>query len=477
MSDDSTEAHVETGAGGQGHDVFISYGGADKETAELVCAALERAGVRCWIAPRNTLAGAYGRSIMEAIKAARMLVLVLSPHSDKSPNVLTEVAEAFDRKLPLIPFRLSEFVVSDELRFYIRTQHWVDAFPKPVEGHIPALLDRVKARLAPAASVRRADKDIPSRPPGDTGAERALEKPAAAEPPRARTRRRTWLVSGAAAALVLAVAAGLYLGMRPAPAPDTVTDKAPGETPLPKGAFRDCPECPELLAVPAGKFTMGSPAAERERDATEGPQREVIFAKPFALGKYPVTFEEYDACAATGACAYRPPDNGWGRGRQPVVQASWDDAKAYVAWLAKKTGKAYRLPSEAEWEYAARAGTATRYFWGDEIGRGRAACAGCGSQWDSKQPAPAGSFAANAFGLHDMHGNIWQWLEDCWHDSYQGAAADGRAWAASGECKQRALRGGGFFSFPKSLRSAARYHYEPKGRLGNIGLRVARDLD
>ena len=193
MSGNSTDLGAESGVGA-GHDVFISYGGADKEVAEQVCAALERAGVRCWIAPRNTLAGAYGRSIMEAIKAARMLVLVLSPHADQSPNVLTEVAEAFDRKLPLIPFRLAEFPVSDELRFYIRTQHWVDAFPKPVERHIPALLERVKSRLGPAASRPSADKDIPSRPRPMAGrCARSLPASAhAGEPGWCRARRQHW---------------------------------------------------------------------------------------------------------------------------------------------------------------------------------------------------------------------------------------------------------------------------------------------
>jgi len=263
----------------------------------------------------------------------------------------------------------------------------------------------------------------------------------------------------------------------------TSSDPTPAEKPggaVPKGAFRDCPECPEMLAVPAGAFTMGSPQSERDRDGNEGPQRQVTIAKPFALGKYPVTFDEYDACAAAGGCGHRPLDNGWGRGRQPAVHVSWEDAKAYVAWLARKSGKPYRLPSEAEWEYAAGAGTTTRYFWGDEVGRGRAACAGCGSQWDGKQPAPVGSFAANAFSLLDMHGNVEEWSEDCWHESYRGAPADGSAWLQGGRCAIRVTRDGSWVEAPRYLRSSRR------NSMGNLfgnttfsgqGPRVARDLD
>jgi formylglycine-generating enzyme required for sulfatase activity len=240
--------------------------------------------------------------------------------------------------------------------------------------------------------------------------------------------------------------------------------------------LRDCPECPEVIVMAAGAFAMGSPDDEREREANEGPQRKVSIAKPFAIGRAPVTFEEYDACVAAGGCPYRPNDGGWGRGRQPAIHISWDDARSYLAWLSGKTGKAYRLPSEAEWEYAARGGTTTRYSWGDQLGSNRANCSKCGSRWDGKRPAPVGSFAATPFGLLDMHGNVWQWVEDCWHDSYRGAPDDGSAWTAA-ECPRRTLRGGAFFSYPKSLRSAYRYAYEPKGRLGNIGFRVARGLE
>ena len=171
-----------------------------------------------------------------------------------------------------------------------------------------------------------------------------------------------------------------------------------------------------MVAVPAGRFTMGSTEFDNEK-----PSHKVTIGKPFAVSKFTVTFAEWDACVSAGGCKTKPDDEGWGRGRQPVIAVSWDDAtKEYLPWLSRKTGKTYRLLTEAEWEYAARAGTATKYSWGDDIGKGNANCNGCGShQWAGQQTAPVGSFAANDFGLHDMHGNVWQWTQDCYADTYK----------------------------------------------------------
>ena len=191
-----------------------------------------------------------------------------------------------------------------------------------------------------------------------------------------------------------------------------------------------------------------------------------------------MTFAEWDACARDGGCPRGEAianDIGWGRGRRPVIYVSWNDAKRYVRWLSRKTGKAYRLPSESEWEYAARAGTQTVYSWGDEIGVNRANCRGCGSQWDDSKTAPVGSFGANAWGLHDMHGNVREWVEDCWNGSYAGAPADGSAWRA-GNCAVRVLRGGSWSGRPSNLRAADRNWYTTGNRNFNRGFRVARTL-
>lgn len=160
---------------------------------------------------------------------------------------------------------------------------------------------------------------------------------------------------------------------------------------------------------------------------------------------------------------------------RPVINVNWGDGQAYVAWLSRLTGKAYRLLTEVEFEYAARARTTTAYFWGDEIGKNNANCDGCGSQWDDKQTAPVGSFAPNTFGLYDIHGNVWQWLEDCYHENYDGSPADGSAWIVGGKCRFRGLRGGSWLSLPRWLRSAQRFAMTD-GRGSTLGFRVARAL-
>ena len=191
--------------------------------------------------------------------------------------------------------------------------------------------------------------------------------------------------------------------------------------------------------------------AERRAGAfcDEGPQRTVTIARQFAVGRFPVTFDEWDACAADGGCnGYKPSDEGWGRGRRPVINVSWDDAKDYAAWLAKKTGKSYRLLTGAEYEYATRAGTQTAYYWGNNIGTNNANCHACGSQWDARVTAALGSFPPNGFGLYDMVGNVEEWMEDCYHESYVGAPTDGSAWIEGADCSNRIVRAGSWFFAP-----------------------------
>jgi formylglycine-generating enzyme required for sulfatase activity len=312
----------------------------------------------------------------------------------------------------------------------------------------------------------------------------------------------------------------------------------------PKDTFKDCPDCPEMVAVSAGEFMMGVPKLEvpdptpapgepyREVVDEDGvthrfsvylideminlyvkqlrslrlhppeppPHHKVTIAKPFAVGKFEVTFAEWDACVAGGGCKHKPDDSPlnnyripahlkqelqkladdslvWGRGRRPVMNVSWDDVtKDYLPWLSRKTSKTYRLVSEAEWEYAARAGSRARYAWGDEIGRNRANCAKCGSQWDRKKTAPVGSFPANAFGLHDMHGNVWEWVADCWNESYQGAPSDGSAWI-TGDCSRHVVRGGSWIIDPQFISSGTRLGRLTTDRMGfDAGFRLARTL-
>lgn len=227
---------------------------------------------------------------------------------------------------------------------------------------------------------------------------------------------------------------------------------------------------PEMVVIPAGSFQMGC-VSGLECLSDEKPVHTVTIPQPFTVSKYEITFEDYDRFTYPS----KVDDEGWGRGWHPIINVSWNDAKEYVAWLSSQTGQQYRLLTEAEWEYAARAGSETKYSWGNEIGRNRANCDGCGSRWDNEMTAPAGSFGSNAFGLHDMHGNVWEWVEDCWNDSYTGAPPDGSAWPR-GDCGRRVLRGGSWFSLPRSLRSANRSRDSTGIRSSLYGFRVARTL-
>ena len=215
----------------------------------------------------------------------------------------------------------------------------------------------------------------------------------------------------------------------------------------PGTVFQDCPECPEIVVVPSGEFMMGSPDSEPKRLDDEGPVHRVTIPAAFAVGKYEVTFEEWDACVSAGGCNHKPEDKGWGRGRLPVIYVSWDDAQEYVSWLSKKTGKTYRLLSEAEWEYVARAGTTTPFHTGEQISTSQANYDGNetyngSSKGETRERTiPVGSFGANQFGLHDVHGYVWEWVQDCWNDNYKGAPSDGSAWT-TGDCEPRVLRGG-----------------------------------
>ncbi len=244
----------------------------------------------------------------------------------------------------------------------------------------------------------------------------------------------------------------------------------------PGTTFTDCEACPEMVVLPPGAYVMGSPPDEEGRYDDEGPAHRVTIAQPFAVGVREVTFAEWDACVADGGCeGYEAGDEGRGRGIRPVLNANWHNAQAYVAWLSEVTGEQYRLPSEAEWEYAARAGTTTLYSWGDEP----SADHGNGEQdhgWPDdghRYTAPTASFAANGFGLHDAHGNVWEWTADCWNENYEGAPNDGSAWLA-GDCVGRVTRGGAYNGGSGHLRSAMRLKIYSRFRSYFIGFRVAR---
>jgi formylglycine-generating enzyme required for sulfatase activity len=250
---------------------------------------------------------------------------------------------------------------------------------------------------------------------------------------------------------------------------------------LTEGAtFRECngdgaDYCPQMIVLPLGSFLMGSLTSEKWHREREEPQHAVTLARRFAVAKFELTYSEWDTCVLNEGCTQGISDNGWGRGQRPVTNVNWDDAQHYATWLSEMTGKPYRLLTEAEYEYATRAGTKTDYPWGDAAGQDHANCKGC-SDTDLKT-TEVGSFDPNAFGLFDMAGNAVEWVQDCWHENYNGAPNDGSAWVEGGDCSSRVVRGGSWWSRPELMRSASRTSAPSTLRENEIGFRVARTLD
>ena len=278
--------------------------------------------------------------------------------------------------------------------------------------------------------------------------------------------------------------AGLLLILLAAAGTGPLAAQSPGRI------FRDCEVCPEMVVAPPGSFMMGSPDGVGHSD--ERPQHRVTIDYAFAVGVYEVTFAEWDACVRAGGCDGREPDDrGWGRGRRPVVDVSWNDAWRYADWLTAQTGEEYRLLSEAEWEYVARAGTEAARYWGeseqqqcqhangyDAVGHAKHGRStnpiGCRDR--QADTAPVGSYRPNGFGLYDVLGNVWEWVDDCWNDGYEGAPSDERAWFG-GDCSLRVLRGGSWFNVPDYLRSANRSRSQAGNRLNSLGFRLARTIN
>ena len=245
-------------------------------------------------------------------------------------------------------------------------------------------------------------------------------------------------------------------------------DKKPGDV------FKDCDECPEMVVVPAGSFIMGS---EKGLKGRELPLTKVTIAKPFAIGKYEVTFDEYLACHAAYGCPKKPEDyRKWGMGRRPVHSLTFPQMQAYGAWLTRRTGHKYRMPSEAEWEYAARAGTTTEYWFGDKMLQGQVNCRGCGTVFSNYRTAPVGTFKPNPWGLYDMDGNLVELVADCWNPSHEGAHTDGTA-RTDGNCNSRVGKGGGWYYLSRVARSASRVRDDIRIGSDKFGFRVVREID
>jgi formylglycine-generating enzyme required for sulfatase activity len=509
--------------------IFISYSRKDMAFVDRLEPALKARGFEPLIDRADIYAFEnWWKRIQALIGQADTIVFVLSPDAVKSEVALKEVAYAASlnkRFAPIVwqraedaavpgPLRELNFIFFDDpaefdvkadaLAEGLRTdigwirrhtefgeaaRHWDDSGRPSGLLLRPPMLDRAEAWIA----LRPDDAPLPT-----AGTETFIFESRKAE---VAAKRRNRILNAALYTALLGIIIGLigwinqdYIYAqwkllavtRPfmeGKVKPYVLALAAERALKPKDTFRECAVaqdadlCPVMVVVTAGSFMMGSPPGEAGHEANEAPQHAVTIAKTFAVAKFQLTFDEWDTCVDYGDCPRGASDAGWGRGQRPAIGVSWDDGQRYVTWLSKMTGKSYRLLSEAEYEYAERAGTKTAFFWGDEVGEGNANCNSCGTPFDNHDDAPVGSFAANTFGLYDMEGNVWEWVEDCYHPDYDGAPTDGSAWSA--DCpddRSRVERGGGKNSPPRMIRSAARLGAATDARRASLGFRVARTL-
>lgn len=490
--------------GGRMSDVFVSYNREDLKTAQTIVDGLIAEGFNVWM-DMNLQAGEnYDEITEDHLHKARAVVVLWSSRSVKSRWVRAE-ATIGARKNTLVPLMIEpcDRPVMFELIQTTDLSGWSGDREDPAWL---AFIEVIKKRLA-ATPLPSGGSESRG---GGPAAAKAQKRAKAPKPARKKKEKRSGggLLTAVGLTFIFGMvsAAGIYIlrpdlvapvltklsevaasnsaeaspgaaatltaaSVEPAPAepviapepePEPAVEEAPAEeTPV---TFRECDMCPDMINVAGGTFLMGAPDEELARNAWEGPQRKVAMA-PFAISVTEVTFDQWDACVADGGCGgYSPPAGTHGRGNQPVTKVSWKDAQAYTAWLTKKTGRAYRLPTEAEWEYTARAGTTTPFWWGPLFEADKAVT--------GTDPVNVDTLPANAMGLRGVSGNLREWVQDCYINTFANAPLDGRSVEVAA-CKLRVLRGGSFKSTPAELRVAARARNDAAVRDNLTGFRVA----
>lgn len=440
-------------------DIFVSYARSDRARVATIAAGLVSEGFDVWWDPQISPGETFRSEIESALNAAKCVVVIWSKDSVRRNWVVEEAQDGLDRQV-LVPILIDDVVA--ELPRGFKSVQAADLTRWRGDRDDPNWLN-VKSRVNRLTQPSREAEPVAPVPIGP--------------------RFDRYTIGMAALLLVAVVSAAFYFATRPG-AGLYAARSSVGTT-----GFRDCDLCPEMIAIPPGSFVMGSAPTEQGRFPNESPVHPVTLAKGIAIGKFEVTWDEWEACVAAASCPSTE-DAGWGRGRLPIINVSWTDVQSYLAWLRRVSGKDYRLLAEAEWEYAARAGSIGRYGFGDSETDLCAYANGADqsvrashSDWlvsgcsdEAEHTAPVGSFKPNQFGLHDMHGNVWEWVQDCFADSYEGAVPDGQA-AVKGDCTVRGLRGGAWFSSPSVLRSASRGKATLNTRSYGYGFRVARTLD
>jgi len=496
-------------------DIFLSYSRADRPKAQQIAKALEQEGFTVWWDKILRAGQTYDEVTEGMLRDARVVIVLWSEVSVKSKWVRAE-ATLGERTSTVIPAMIqdAERPIMFELTQSADLIGWdgdhEDSRWKGFVADIRLALERQEekaeaapAAIQPAAAPRDAtientfwtsiaDSDDPadyeaylsrypdghfvdlarnrlaglakaaSPAPAVQAAAPQSERPAPSTPqpasPAASKPNR--LIPVGIGLAVLALGGGVAAMVMSGPQLEPAAIEEPVEDPM--APFTDCDTCPAMIPLPAGTFQMGSPETEAGRTGNEDPLHEVTLPA-FAIGQTEITFDEWDACLAGGGCnGFEPSDRGYGKGRQPVIGVSWADANAYVRWLSSKTGRTYRLPTEAEWEYAARAGTTTAYWWGDYFDAAIA---------PSRGPVPVDTLAENPFGLKGMLGNAREWVEDCYINNYTTAPVDGTA-QRDGDCARRVLRGGAWGRDPDDHRAANRARIDRNVRDRVFGFRV-----
>jgi formylglycine-generating enzyme required for sulfatase activity len=444
--------------------IFLCYASEDQAQVEAVYSRLRALDFRPWMDKIDLLPGQqWQQEIPRALRASDFIMIFFSQHSvSKRGYVQREFKLALDalQEMPegmihAIPVRLDDCVIPEQFDFL----HWCNLYE---EDGFERLVNAIRTGLA---QRQQSTPKVSSKKPAN---QRETKGPSEVEEVRPFRRRRRILLASSVVSLLLLSAIVYwspvrYIFLR---RPTTLTNSTGME----------------FVLIPAGEFLMGISPEEidslvssgddtRQELKIEMPRHLVRISQAFYLGKHEVTQRQWQAVMGENPSGFKYRD--WGDLNLPVEMVSWEDVQAFIDKLNKKEGAGkYRLPTEAEWEYAARAGSTTRYWWGDEVGRNRANCASCGSRWDDKQPAPVGSFPPNAFGLHDMAGNVEEWVQDCYHPNYEGAPADGGTWG--GDCSLRMKRGGAWRFRPSDARLANRTMISPRSRYDTLGFRLLR---
>jgi formylglycine-generating enzyme required for sulfatase activity len=530
------------------YDLFISHSSSDAEAAIALVNEIESHGIlKCWIAPRDIPIGAsYQREIVRAIANCGGFVLLFSRKTNESDHVLREIELAEQGRKAIYPIKIDASEPAEGIKYFLANKQWVERKalgnrlvetieqmvanarqteggaqqppprpapepPKKKGGLSPTMIGAAAvvllllaggvgawqgdwfgieaAKRERLAKEDQARKDEEARKKAQAEKEKQDEERRQEETRRAEEEKRKEEARQEEEKKKIKEASIRPVNLPTGKTEDiTISKSAPtvgGAVPG-KTFFRECDICPVMAVVPAGSNLIGSPRDESGRSDTEGPQQPVVFRVPLAVGRSEISFEEYIACVNEGGCPPGlPGDYGWGYGKQPVINVSWNHAKAYVGWLSRKTGGKYRLLTEAEWEYAARGCAkvcqSTPFWFGSEITGdrvnydSRVAYLGSLKTTARRRTVPIDSSEPNPFGLLHVHGNVSEWVEDCWKENLVGLSPDGLA-RTDGDCSRRVLRGGSWADEPKDVRSAARSWEMPGERRAQIGFRVARDL-